>query len=110
MKAYVHFDGSPEFTVVFREAGNLTVQELLAWFASKYETRHGFKLAIGKLLASCGESRRQLDNKDIVRKVVRSCSDVYVKLCDTGSAGENTPASGPSEWEQPSPGYVCLAP
>jgi hypothetical protein len=85
MKVYVHFDGSPEYTAIYRNSESsssaaVTVGQLLTWYAAKYNSKHpsGGLLSGGALIASTGEARRELAAAAPLAKAVKDQADVYV--------------------------------
>ena len=96
MKVYVHCN---DFTAVYRDCEDATIQQLLQWIVCKYNDRHGDKkLRVEGARAQRGGSGRPLDKSDMLRKVLQDRADVYT-ICEaieqpTDCTSSASPAAG----------------
>lgn len=98
MKIYVHHEGEPEFTKVFRidNPKATTVEGVLGLFLSAYQQKHGIDLPQRGSLRVRDENQKQLQLDAKVAKVLQDHADVFVEVDMAASTAAAAPTSLPA--------------
>eukprot|EP01121_Diplochlamys_sp_Union-15-3_P010277 TRINITY_DN2874_c1_g2_i1.p1 TRINITY_DN2874_c1_g2~~TRINITY_DN2874_c1_g2_i1.p1 ORF type:complete len:122 (-),score=14.98 TRINITY_DN2874_c1_g2_i1:319-684(-) len=91
MKVYVHYEGTPEFTLVVRNVNkDTTVQAIKEQFLEAYKKKHSTQPSNALILVD--ERKRRLPDNALVLKVVSDREDLFVIIDQSVSSSPPVPS------------------